>query len=190
MFEHVTLLLSFIYALAVTHLLASATELIIARDRVKFSGLQAAWMAAALLGLFENWLQLWPLRAIGHWTLIDVTLLMLTAVVQYFTCSLVSVRVEREGPVDMGANFKRQRSMFLSAFGGLLVLAMILNYAERNQSAGLASTDWIGEDLLVLPLAIPLVVSGFVRATWLQWLSVLAILGLLLAGLVLFTPLG
>jgi hypothetical protein len=34
------------------------------------------------------------------------------------------------------------------------------------------------------------VISGFVRAAWLQWLSVLALLGLLLAGLVLFTPLG
>jgi hypothetical protein len=190
MFEHVTLLLSFIYALAVTHLLASATELIIARERVKFSGLQAAWMAAALLGVFINWLQLWPLRAISHWTLTDVTLLMLTAVVQYFTCSLVSVRVEREGLVNMDAAFQRQRPTFLSAFGGLLLLAAILNYAERNQSAGLASTDWFGEDLLIVPLAVPLVISGFVRAVWLQWFSVLAFLGLLLAGLVLFTPLG
>jgi len=190
MFEHVTTLLSFIYALAVTHLLASATELIIARDRVKFSGLQATWMAAALLGVFVNWLQFWPLRAISHWSLIDVSLLMLTAVVQYFTCSLVSVRVEREGAVDMAAFYARQKPMFLSALGGLLVLAAILNYAERNQSQGLASTAWIGEDLLVAPLAAPLVVSAIARATWLQWTSVLVYLALLLTLLVLFTPLG
>jgi hypothetical protein len=190
MFEHVAMLLSFIYALAVTHLLASATELIIARDRVKVSGLQAAWMAAALLGLFGNWLQLWPLRAISHWTLTDVTLLMVTAMVQYFTCSLVAVRVEREGPVDMQAFYLRQRPMFLSAFGVLLILAMALNYAERNQSADLASTAWIGEDLLILPFAIPLVVSSLARAAWLQRASVLVFIGLWRAALVLFTPLG
>ena len=190
MFEHVAMLLSFVYALALTHLLASATELIIARDRVKFYGLQAAWMAAALLGLFTNWLQFWPLRAIGHWTLLDVSLLMLTAVVQYFTCALVSVRVEREGPVDMESFFLRQRPMFLSAFGGLLVVAMILNFAERNQSAGLSGTAWIGEDLLIVPFAVPLVVASFARAAWLQWASVLTFIALFTAVLLLFTPMG
>ena len=35
-FEHVTALFSFVYALALTHLLARIAELIVARDRVKF----------------------------------------------------------------------------------------------------------------------------------------------------------
>jgi hypothetical protein len=37
MFEHITILLSFVYALAVSHLLTSATELMWARDRVRLS---------------------------------------------------------------------------------------------------------------------------------------------------------
>ena len=40
-FGHVTALLSFVYALALTHLLARIAELFVARDRVKFSGLLA-----------------------------------------------------------------------------------------------------------------------------------------------------
>ena len=147
-------------------------------------------MGAALLGLFGNWLQLWPLRAINHWRLTDVTLLMVTAMVQYFTCSLVAVRVEREGSVDMAAAFRRQRPMFLSAFGVLLILAILLNYPERNQSAGLASTAWIGEDLLIVPFAVPLVVSSLARAVWLQWASVLTFIALWTTALILFTPLG
>jgi len=43
-FEHVTALFSFVYALALTHLLARIAELIVARDRVKFSGLLALGM--------------------------------------------------------------------------------------------------------------------------------------------------
>lgn len=46
-FEHVTTLFSFVYALALTHLLARIAELIVARDRVRFSGLLALGMVNA-----------------------------------------------------------------------------------------------------------------------------------------------
>jgi len=58
MFEHLTLLLSFIYVIALTHLLSSATGLILARDRVRFSPLLAIWMVVALAILFNNWLSM------------------------------------------------------------------------------------------------------------------------------------
>ena len=58
-FEHVTALFSFVYALALTHLLARIAELIVARDRVKFSGLLALGMINAILVVFANWLSLW-----------------------------------------------------------------------------------------------------------------------------------
>ncbi len=61
-FEHVTALLSFVYALALTHLLARVAELIVARERVKFSGLLALGMVNAVLLVFVNWLALWDLR--------------------------------------------------------------------------------------------------------------------------------
>jgi hypothetical protein len=59
MFEHVTILLSFVYAIAMTHLLSSATELVLARDRVRFSGLYVLWMLNALLILLVNWMAIW-----------------------------------------------------------------------------------------------------------------------------------
>jgi hypothetical protein len=51
-FEHVTILLSFVYAVALTHLLSSATELLIAGKRVRFSGLYAVWV----LNVLQPWL--------------------------------------------------------------------------------------------------------------------------------------
>ncbi|HLW34385.1 MAG TPA: hypothetical protein VKS98_01885 [Chthoniobacterales bacterium] len=53
-FEHVTALLSFVYALALTHLLARIAELIVARDRVKSSGLLVLGMVNAILLVFVN----------------------------------------------------------------------------------------------------------------------------------------
>ena len=54
MFQHITVLLSFVFAIALTHLLSSASKLILARDRVRFSGLHALWMLNALMVLLIN----------------------------------------------------------------------------------------------------------------------------------------
>ena len=95
MFEHVTILLSIIFALAMTHILASATELVWERNKVRFYGLHALWMVNALLGLLCYWLEVWELAAVKHWTGFEIVLQFLPAIVQYFACSLLSMR--REG---------------------------------------------------------------------------------------------
>ena len=74
MFEHVTILLSFVFAIALTHLLSTATELVLARDRVRFSGLHTLLMANALLSLVVNWLSFWGLIVIKRWTVTEVLL--------------------------------------------------------------------------------------------------------------------
>ena len=68
-FEHVTALLSFVYALALTHLLARVAELIVARERVRFSGLLMLGMVNAVVLVFANWLSLWDLHSITSWDL-------------------------------------------------------------------------------------------------------------------------
>ncbi|MBS0359731.1 MAG: hypothetical protein JSR98_00005, partial [Proteobacteria bacterium] len=148
MFEHITVLLSFIYAIAITHLLSTTTELILARDRVRVSWLLLGWMAVALVLPVENWLSFAPLQTLKHWTLNEALLQFGTAFVQYFTCSLVSMRVEKEGVVDMPAFFARQRPVILGAVLALGLAAMIGDYLDRNIS-GLAPGAWIGEELLV-----------------------------------------
>src|SRR5207244_11721084 len=79
-FEHVTALLSFVYALALTHLLARIAELIVARDRVKFSGLLALGMTNAVLVVFANWLSLWDFRLSKAWDLASITVNFLFAI--------------------------------------------------------------------------------------------------------------
>jgi len=53
-FEHVTTLFSFVYALALTHLLARIAELVVARDRAKFSGLLTLGVATFRLFADHN----------------------------------------------------------------------------------------------------------------------------------------
>jgi hypothetical protein len=178
MFEHVTLLLSFVFAIALTHLLSSATELVLGRARVRFSGLQALWMLNALVGLLVNWLSLWGVSILERWTVADVLLWFAPAVLQYFTCSLISMKPAASGPIDMPAFFESQRPMILAAFAAMMVTSMIQNYVYRDTTVGLGGTAWIGENLLVSPMLAAALVSGWARPRWLQWASGLAMLAL------------
>src|SRR5581483_9228360 len=61
-FDHVLVLLSFVFALALTHLLSRVGGLVVARKRVRFSPLLALAIVNAVAFVFENWLMLWTVR--------------------------------------------------------------------------------------------------------------------------------
>ena len=135
MFSHVSVLLSFVYAIAITHLLTSATELVWARDRVRPSWIQVAWMVNALLALFLNWIGMWFLNARASWDVPELVIVFTAALIQYFTCSLISIRVRDEGPVDMPAFFKELAEQYA------LVPQHISKYRLAVAALGLASLD-------------------------------------------------
>jgi hypothetical protein len=96
-FEHIVILLGFIFGLALTHLLTSVNDLIHARCRVRFSWLHALSMVLALVFFIINWLALWDMRRVPHWRVVDVLSLLLSTANQYFVCSLVAMRVPEQG---------------------------------------------------------------------------------------------
>src|SRR5205814_784166 len=112
-FEHVTALWSFVYALALTHLLARIAELIVARDRVRFSGLLALGMANAILLVFADRLSLWDLRSIKSWDLASVTIQLLVAISVFLICALVGPKVPDEGEIDLEDFFLAPAALFL-----------------------------------------------------------------------------
>ena len=192
MFEHVTILLSFVYALALTHLLSSATELLVARKQVRFSGLYAAWFLTALLVVLINWLSLWGLVAVKRWTIAEVMLQFLTAVVQYFTCSTFRIsEARRDEVIDLPALFEQRRPVIFSAFLALDLIASFQNWWHRENLAGPAPrpTDWIGEDLSIIPMAVAATVAGWARPRWLQWTAAALMLGLSIFFLVTYDAL-
>lgn len=174
MFEHVTILLSFVFAFALTHLLSSATELILARARVRFSGLHALWMFNALLSLLVNWLSLWGLIVIRHWSVAEVVLQFAAAIIQYFTCSTLSIRPQEDEIIDVPALYGKQRPVIFVAFTALMLIGMLQNWWDRDNTAGLTPTSWIGEDISALPLLTAILIAGWAKPKWLQWAAGLA----------------
>src|ERR1051326_4040768 len=164
MFGHVTVLLSFVFAMALTHLLTSATELIWARERVRFSWLQALWMLNALLGLVIGWIGMFYLSsARAHWDMTEIVINFIRAVVQYFSCSLISIRPKEKGVIDMPAFFERQRPYIITAFVAMMLIGMFENWWDRALLPG-----WIYGELAVVPMVV-FSAAGFSRAKWMQW---------------------
>jgi hypothetical protein len=171
-FQHVTVLVSFIFAIALTHVFSSASLLLLARDRIRFSPLLAVSMLNAALGVIINWLGLWELQNIKHWSLGEVLLQLGWVVPNYFSCSLVAMPVSESGPIDMPAFFERQRRVIFSATLALSVMGGLATYFDRNSVEGWKPNDWIGAEIIGLSLAVFAILAGWGKPRWLQWVGV------------------
>jgi hypothetical protein len=176
-FEHVTALLSFVYALALTHLLARIAELVVARDRVRFSGLLGLGMANAVLMVFTNWLSIWDLRSVKTWDIGTITIQFLFAVAVYLTCVLVGPKTPNEGPIDLEDFFWRQRPYLYGALVACVLLALAANLAFLK-SANVSL--FVKENLATLPMLVPTVLGLVSRARWIQWVAGLSYLAMVM----------
>lgn len=128
-FEHVTALFSFVYALALTHLLVRIGELIVVRARVRASGLLFIGMLNAILTVLANWLSLWDLRSIQTWDLATITMQFVFAIAVFLLCVFVSPPVADEGQINLDEWFWCQRAAFYSAALAISLLALVANTA-------------------------------------------------------------
>ena len=172
MFQHVTVLVSFIFAIALTHVFSSASQLILARERVRFSWLLGVSMLNAALGVIINWLGLWDLQHLKHWSLSEVVLQLGWVIPNYFSCSLVAMPYSENGLLDMSAFFERQRGVIFSATLALWAMFAIETYADRYNFAGSKPNDWIGAELYSAPLGVCALLAGWAKPHWLQWVGV------------------
>ena len=182
-FEHVTALFSFVYALALTHLLARIAELIVARDRVKFSGLLALGMAIAILLVFADWLSLWDLRSIKSWDLASITIQFLVAISVFLICALVGPKAPEEGEIDLKDFFWCQRPYFYGAVLATVNLSLLANVDFlKTPNPAL----FVKQNLTVLPGLIPTVLALVSRKRWVQWAAGLCYLAMVIAYTILF----
>ncbi|MEY2490861.1 MAG: hypothetical protein QOC70_2803 [Verrucomicrobiota bacterium] len=182
-FEHVTALLSFVYALALTHLLSRIAELVVVRERVRFSGLLALGMVNAILLVFANWLSLWDFRSIKTWDLASIAVGFLLAVSMFFICVLVGPKAHDEGPIDLEDFFWRQRPYF---YGALVACALLSLLANLDFLKTANAALFVKQNLTVLPMFIPTLLGLMSRKRWVQWAAGFCYLALLLGYTILF----
>ena len=100
-YDFILILFSFVYAAAVTHVLSTTGEIIIASKRIRFSWFNAGWMLAALLFTCAWWIGLWDLRALKSWGIGTIGFYFSMAAGIYLQARLVSPRIPERDEIDL-----------------------------------------------------------------------------------------
>jgi hypothetical protein len=164
-FEHITTLLSFVYALALAHLLARIVALFDARARVRFSGLQALMSVNAIQLVFLNWLSLWQLRTVSVWDFGSIAANFVLGVILFFICAIAAPHTA-DGSIDLEAYYQHAREPYYWLnIAGLVVTELtnldFLKSADPSQIWPWTVAVICGIAACALALAVP--------ARWAQW---------------------
>jgi hypothetical protein len=183
-FDFIMLFFSFIYALALTHLLLAVNAMIRYRRRIKFSLAHAIWMFNALLAVSINWISLWDFHDLQTISLAAIVGGFVLGIAQYLVCSLVSPDFKEERDFDLRLFQNEQRSSYLAAFLVLIAVSIGVNVGGSM----LGMQKWMTENALVLPMLAAVAVPLFVRNRWVQIAGGVAFAGLNIAYLLVYYP--
>lgn len=145
-FDYVLTLMSFVYALAIAHVLATVGDLMSAGNRVRFSWFNAAWMLYAFLAALIYWLNMWDLRTEPTWNMGLVAIFFAISSMLYLEIRLVCLRVPVEGAVDMVAFHRQEGWKYMAGFAVLTAFTALLNvFYWQGGIAALAKSriDWV-----------------------------------------------
>jgi len=126
-YDFILVLFSFVYAAAVTHILSTAGEIIIASKRVRLSWFNAGWMCAALLFTCAWWIGLWDLHTVAVWNIGSVAFYFSVAAGIYLNARLVSPRIPERGDIDLRAFHADEGRKYLLAYTALSVVTVMTN---------------------------------------------------------------
>ena len=134
-FDFILVLFSFVYAAAVTHLISTAGEIIIASKRIRLSWFNAGWMLAVLLFTCAWWIGLWDLHAVASWGVGSIAFYFSMASGIYLLARLVSPRIPERGEIDLQRFHSEEGRKYLISYTILGVVTVVTN-AVLGQVAG------------------------------------------------------
>jgi hypothetical protein len=169
-YDFILVLFSFVYAAAVTHILSTAGEIIIASKRVRLSWFNAGWMLAALLFTCAWWIGLWDLHTTTVWSIGSIAFYFSMAAGIYLNARLVSPRIPETGEVDLRAFHADQGRKYLVSFA---VLYAVTVYVNAALGPGGSAAQWPAQNMVIAPMTVATIIAAiFIRQTWVQALAV------------------
>jgi hypothetical protein len=165
-YDFILILFSFVYAAAVTHVLSTAGEIIIASKRIRLSWFNAGWMLAALLFTCAWWIGLWDLHTVKTWDIGSIALYFSVAAGIYMQARLVSPRIPERGEIDLQEFHAEEGRKYLIAYA-ILSWATVAVNAVLGHAYGI--TQWPAQNVVIVPMALATSVAAiFIKRPWVQ----------------------
>jgi hypothetical protein len=184
-FEFIILFFSFIYTLALTHLLFAVTRMIRHRRVVVFSWPHALWMLDALLLVSVNWISFWDVHRFETMPIGFIATGFLLVIMQYLICALVAPDFEDGDTFDLRLFHEREGRTYMLAFLAIMLVALAVN-AAAGMAAGMQ--NWANQNAFVLAMAPTVLLPLIVRARWAQVLGPLVLAVLIIGFLGFYYP--
>jgi hypothetical protein len=184
-FEFIILFFSFIYTIALTHLLFAGTRMVRHRRQLVLSWPHLLWMLAALGNLSANWISLWDFRGQGDLSLTTVASGFLLVIINYSWCALVSPDFEGGETYDLKQFHACEGPTYIAAALALIIASILVNFFA---GAELNVTNWSDQNYLVTAMVVPAVLALTVKQEWMQILAPAVLLASVIAYAVIYYP--
>jgi hypothetical protein len=123
-FSYLSVFISLILGLGVTHLLTGAASLIRSRREVKLWWPTPLWMATTFLIQVQTWWAMFTLRSVAHWSFAAFLIVLLQPVAIFMMAALIIPRTTADQEINLQQDYFRESRWFFSAL--LLGLAASL----------------------------------------------------------------
>lgn len=183
-FDFVLLFFSFVYALALTHLLIAAARMIRHRRNIIFSLPHALWMIVGLFFVIGNWISLWDFHTMVKITETSIAGGFAFSILVYLVCALVSPDFDIGGTINLREFHQSQGSAYMGVALAAIILAVVTNFI----AGGMGIQKWANENAIVFAMFVPLIAVFASRKFWVQVLAPLVLLGLMIAYIFIYYP--
>ena len=124
-FSYLSVLISIVLGLGLSHLLAGAAQLVRHRASVRIYAATVLWMAMLFLLHIQVWWAVFALRRVEAWTFIGFILVLAMPVLTYLLTYLL---VPEKGDVDLRQRFYENRTWFFALLALLPLVSIVHEY--------------------------------------------------------------
>lgn len=151
-FEYLSVLVSIVLALGITHLISGLSAILRSERRVTLCALQLSWSLIVLAVQISVWWRYWELRTIERWGLFQFLSLLLLPVLLFLAARIIMPDVIRDDSYDLKAHYEQVRQEFF----GTMFLALLASLFVRPLFFGdaLVSVDHAPAALILLLIPI------------------------------------
>lgn len=126
-FSYLSVLISIVLGLGLTHLLAGAATLIRFQSEVQLYAPSLVWIGLLFLLHVQIWWAVFELRSVSDWTFFSFLLVLAIPTLAYLLSALLIPDFDRETNIDLKASYFENRRWFF----GLFVLIPLVSLTQE-----------------------------------------------------------
>lgn len=135
-FEYLSVLISIVVGLGISHLLAGMARVIRRRAEVRFYLPSVLWMGALFLAFIQIWWAIFERRVLETWTFPGFALVLAIPVLVYLLSYLLVPEGETDDGIDLRARYFENRRWFF----GILALVPLTSLVQEYVLTGAIAT--------------------------------------------------